>query len=436
MGDTQRSQTVSTELQWIAEQAVQFPDRVFTSLAHLIDVDLLRVAYDRTRKDAAPGIDKVTAKIYAENLEENLCHLHMRLQSGCYHAPPVKRAWIEKEDGSQRPIGLPVFEDKIVQRAVGMIMGAVYEQDFYDFSHGFREGHSQHQALHELREQCMRMNIHWIVDADVKGYFDSIDHEKLLEVIRQRINDGGIIRLIGKWLNAGVMEGDILTYPEKGTPQGGVISPVLANIYLHHVLDEWFVQEVKPRMKGDCFLIRFADDFIIGCELESDARRIMEVLPKRFERFGLTIHPTKTVMIRFGRPGSEKDSGKENGTFTFLGFTHFWAKSLRGCWVIKRETAKKRLRRARKRLWQWCRENRHDLVREQYRALCSKLVGHYQYYGIRCNYRKLEAFFEFVRKAWRYWLSRRKRRGTIAWEKFEQLLEAFPLPKPRIVQCV
>jgi group II intron reverse transcriptase/maturase len=250
MGDTLRLQTVSTKLEQIAEQAREYPEMVFTTLIHLMDVDFLREAFSRTKKDAAPGIDGITATMYAKNLEENLQDLHERLVQNEYRATPVKRVWLDKDDGKKRPIGITVLEDKIVQRAVAMLMGAVYEQDFYDFSYGFREGRSTHNALHELRERCIKMNIGWIIDLDVSGCFDNIEHGKLLDIIKMRINDGGIIRLIGKWLHAGVMEGEILSYSEKGTPQGGVISPLLANIYLHHVLDEWFEREVKPLMRG------------------------------------------------------------------------------------------------------------------------------------------------------------------------------------------
>lgn len=436
MGDTPRSQTISTKLQRIAEQARDYPDTALTTLAHLIDVDFLREAYHRTRKNAAPGIDGVTAQKYAENLEENLNHLNERLRNGQYRARSVKRAWLHKEDGSKRPIGVPVFEDKIVQRAVTMLLGAVYEQDFYDFSHGYREGHSPHQALHELREQCIGLNVGWIIGVDISGFFDNLEHGQLREVLKQRVNDGGIIRLIGKWLKAGVLEGEVQTYPEKGTPQGSVVSPMLANIFLHYVLDDWFVRQVKTRMKGRVFLIRFADDAIIGCELESDAHRIMTVLPKRFGRFGLTIHPEKTEQVRFRKPGKKKDAGKGNGTFDFLGFTHYWAKSRRGYWVIKRKTAKKRIRRARKAYWQWCQQKRHTPITEQYEVLCQKLRGYYQYYAIRGNYRMLERVLLSVERAWRYWLSRRSDKSAITWQKFEELRLIFPLPRPRIIHSI
>jgi group II intron reverse transcriptase/maturase len=435
MGDTQRSQTISTKLCQIAEQARNHPDRIFTSLAHLMDTELLHVAFDKTRKDAAPGVDGVTGTKYAENLQENLTALHKRLRQKQYKAPPIKRAWIDKDDGSKRPLGMPIFEDKVVQRAATMIMSAIYEQDFYDFSYGFREAKSPLGAIKALRELCYRLNIRWIVDADIRKFFDSIDHTILMDIIKRRINDGGLLRLIGKWLNAGVLEDGNLSYPEDGTPQGGVISPLLANIFLHHVLDEWFVKEIKPRLKGRCFLIRFADDFVIGCEFESDARRLMAVLPKRFNRFQLTIHPEKTVLVDF-RPPNQREGSSNPTTFDFLAFTHYWAKSRNGNWVIKRKTARKRLKRAMKAVWQWCRENQHDKLSEQYATLRSKLLGHYHYYGIRGNYQTMEVYFRHVIKSWRRWLGRRSRNGYITCKNFsERYLKAFPLPPPRIVHC-
>lgn len=436
MGETSGSQTVSMKLQRIAEQAVQYPTMVFTTLMHLVDVEFLREAFRRTRKDAAPGVDGVTAQEYAEDLDANLEALHERMRTGRYKAPPVKRVWLDKEDGKKRPIGLPAFEDKIVQRAVAMLLGAVYEKDFHDFSHGFRAGHSPHQALGEVRQQCLETNVAWIVDADVSGFFDNIDHGKLREIIKQRVNEGGVLSYIGKWLNAGVLEGQSLTFPEKGSPQGGVISPMLANIYLHHVLDGWFVRDVQPRMKGRCFLIRFADDFIIGCELEADARRIMDVLPKRFLRFGLTIHPEKTKLVSFRKPGSPDEPDRGNSTFDFLGLTHYWAKTRYGTWVIKRKTARKRLRRTMKSLWQWCRTHRHKPVQEQHRMLCRKLRGHYQYYGVRCNGPSLSRLYTHVERTWRYWLSRRSHKGAVPWDQYTQMLQTYPLPRPRIVHQI
>lgn len=302
MGVTQRTQTISTKLQEIANKAQAEPELTFTSLAHLMDVDFLMEAYRRIRKSGAPGVDGVTADSYAENLERNLTELHERLRTNKYKAPPVKRAWIPKSDGKRRPIGIVTLEDKVVQKAVTMILEAIYEQDFYDFSMGFRRGRSQHQALHQVRESCLKNNISWLIDADVSGFFDSMSHEHLRGFIQRRVNDGGLLRLVGKWLNAGILENEELTYPESGSPQGGVISPMLSNIYLHYVLDEWFTEVVQPRLKGKSFLLRFADDFVVGFEEENDARRVMEVLPKRFARFELMIHPTKTSEINFRKP--------------------------------------------------------------------------------------------------------------------------------------
>ncbi|MCP4685139.1 MAG: group II intron reverse transcriptase/maturase [bacterium] len=436
MGDTLRSQTVRTKLQRIAAQAARYPEMVFTTLAHLIDVDFLREAHRLTRKKGAPGVDGVTAEEYAENLEDNLADLHERMRSGRYKAPPVERTWIKKEEGSLRPIGKPTFEDKIVQRAVAMLMGAIYEQDFHEFSYGFRPGRSPHQALIAVREQCMDMNINTVVDADVCGFFDNIGWQQLMEVIKKRVNDGALIRLIGKWLHAGVMENGVLFHPVKGTPQGGVISPILGNIFLHHVLDEWWEKVVKPRMRGRCFLVRFADDFVVGFELEDDTRRFMAVLPKRFGRFDLTIHPEKTRQIAFGKPDTGSNSGRVNDTFDFLGFTHYWSPSRRGYWVIKRKTARKRLRRTMRALWTWCRNNRHQPFAEQYKLLCLKLRGHYAYYGIRCNQRAMKQVLYRTEKAWQYWLSRRSHKGYVSWEKFKVLRTVHPLTKPRIYHSI
>jgi RNA-directed DNA polymerase len=436
MRDTQKSPIISIDLRQIAEQAKNDPTKVFISLAHKMDEGFLLEAYRQVRKDGAPGLSGITGKDYAKDLSANLQDLHQRLKSQDYVAPMIKRVWIDKEGGKKRPIGITEFEDKIVQKAVGMLLGAVYEEDFYDFSHGFREGHSAHQALKEIRDLCMRYNIKWLIDADISGFFDNIVNKKLMEILKLRVNDGGLNRLIGKWLNAGVVEGEVISYSDKGTPQGGTISPVLANIYLHHILDSWFMTEVKPRIKGYCFIVRFADDFIIGCQYEEDARRIMEVLPKRFDRFGLSIHPEKTKLIPFGKPTVNKDVGKGEETFDFLGFTHYWARSRKGNWVIKRKTAKKKVRKAIVAMREWCRDNRHRPLHWQRNILASKLRGHFQYFGIRCNMRSMEAVRNFVIRGWQFWLSRRSHKSAIPWEKFEKLLELFPLPTPKIIHNV
>ena len=365
MGETPGSLTVSMKLQRIAEQAKRYPAMVFNNVFHLIDREFLLEAYRQTRKSSAPGVDQVTATQYADNLDDNLRDLHERLRDNRYGAPPVERVWIEKDDGKQRPRGNPCFEDKSVQRAVVMILEALFEPEFHGFSHGVRKGHRQHQALPERREQCRTLPIAWIVDAEVSGFFDTLDWGHLREGIAQRVRDGGIVRLLGKWLHAGGLESGALRYPDKGTPQGGVSAPMVSKVFLHRVVDAWCVKDVQPRRKGRCLLTRFADDGIIGCELEADARRGMAVLPKRVARFRLTIHPEKTAFMAFKQPPSREPSARGMGRFDLLGFTHYWATTRYGYWVIKRKTVGKRLRRLMRALWTWCRDNRQAPWHEQ-----------------------------------------------------------------------
>jgi group II intron reverse transcriptase/maturase len=411
---------------------------VFTNLAHLIDMDLLREAFRLTRKDGAPGIDGVTGKEYARNWKSSLEDLCTRLQTGRYRATPVMRAWIGKEDGSKRPIGKPCFEDKIVQRAVVILLTQIYEQDFYSFSYGFRPGKSAHQAVNELWHICMRLQGGTIVDADICGFFDNLDRGVLREFVERRMKDGGIHRLIGKWLNAGVLDGGELINPETGTPQGGVISPLLANIYLHYVVDEWFAEVVRPRLYGRAELVRFADDFVIVCELDRDAKRVLKALRKRLSKYGLELHPEKTRLVKFRKPEAFAKTSKAsgNGTFDFLGFTYYWIRSRQGKWVVRRRTMKSRLRRSIRSLWTWCKENRHMPLPEQHKALKAKLHGIYAYYGIRCNCEALETVYYHALRAWQKWLSRRSRKSKIWWSMFHEKIERiFPLPKPRIVHA-
>jgi RNA-directed DNA polymerase len=282
----------------------------------------------------------------------------------------------------------------------------------------------------------MNEGMGWIGEADVSGYVDSLDKTRLREVLRRRVTDGRMERLLGKWLHAGVMEEGALTHPETGVPQGGVIAPVFANLFLHHVLDEWFERDVQPRMKGRCFLMRFADDFVMGCELEADARKIMAVLPKRFARFGLRMHPTKTAWIAFRKPEAHQGADPGNGTCDFLGLTHYWTKLRRGFWVSKRRTARKRLCRTKQSLGRWCRTNRHAPLKDQYQRLCQKLRGHFQYVGLRGNMRMLEEVRRYAEQTWQYWLSRRSSKSPICWEKFQKLLQTYALPTPRIVHTI
>ncbi|MGB8224922.1 MAG: group II intron reverse transcriptase/maturase, partial [Polyangiales bacterium] len=426
-------QNISTKLGRIAELARNAPTMVFTTLAHHIDVDWLREAYRRTRKDGATGVDGKTAEEYAQKLDENLRSLLDRAKTGMYRAPPVRRVFIPKGDGKQmRPIGIPTFEDKVLQRAVAMVLEAVYEQDFYDGSYGFRPGRSAHDALNALQNITVTMAGGWILEVDIKKFFDTLDHAHLREILSQRVRDGVLVRLIGKWLNAGVLEGLELSRPDAGTPQGGVISPLLANIYLHAVLDEWFVKDVVPRLKGRAHLVRYADDFVMVFAREDDARRVYEVLPKRFARYGLALHPDKTRLIEFRRPDLSKD-GDGPATFDLLGFTHHWGLSRKGKWIVKRRTAKDRFSRGLRRVAEWCRVHRHDPVGMQQRRLGQKLRGHYSYFGITPNYESVQRFFHEVKAIWRKWLSRRSNSRRLNWDRMHALLERFPLPRPRIV---
>lgn len=428
---------VSPKLERIAKLAKQAPEMAFTSLAHHIDIDWLREAYRRTRKDGAAGVDGQSGEEYAANLESNLQRLLDRAKSGTYRAPPVRRVYIPKGDGSQaRPIGIPTFEDKVLQRAVTMVLEAVYEQDFLDCSYGFRPGRSAHQALEVLQHELVKMAGGWVLEVDIRKFFDSLDHAYLREILCRRVRDGVLLRLIGKWLNAGVLEGRELSFPDAGTPQGGVVSPLLANIFLHEVLDEWFELEVKPRLADRALLVRYCDDFVIVFSCKEDARRVMGVLPKRFGKYGLELHPTKTRLIEFQRPDRRPpDEGGRGrpGTFDLLGFTHRWGKSRRGKWVVKRKTARDRLSRSLKRIAAWCRTNRHQKVKQQWEMLTLKLRGHYGYYGIVGNSKGISRFRENVVHIWRKWLDRRSHRAHMSWERMHKLLERYPLPPARIV---
>ena len=438
MQGTSSPASVSTKLQRIAELARKAPGMVFTTLAHHIDLELLHEAYRKTRKDGAPGIDGQTATEYAANLEGNLWSLLDRFKSGVYRAPPVRRVYIPKADGkTRRPIGIPTFEDKVLQRAVTMVLEAVYEQDFLDCSYGFRPNRSAHQALDALWQGLMDMGGGVVIEVDIKGYFDTIDHQHLRSFLDKRVRDGVLRRAIDKWLKAGVMEDGSVHRVEEGSPQGGVVSPLLANIYLHEVLDTWFAAEVVPRLRAKAFMIRYADDAVIVLASEEDARRVMEVLGKRFARYGLTLHPLKTRMVNFRRPDrTEGPPGPSAGSFDMLGFTWFWGMSRQGKPVVKRKTSSSRLRRALGRITDWCRQHRHEPVSAQHAELCRKLQGHYAYYGITGNVRALSCFLHEVERTWRYWLNRRSARARMVWERFRRLLQRYPLPPVRIVHSV
>jgi RNA-directed DNA polymerase len=437
MAETQTSVDVFTKLERVARLAKEAPDMAFRNLAHHIDVDWLREAYRRTRKDGARGVDGQSAEEYAAELEGNLQSLLDRAKSGTYRAPPVRRVHIPKGSGAEtRPLGIPTFEDKVLQRAVAMVLEAVYEQDFLNCSYGFRPRRSAHQALDALQHQAVVIAGGWVLEIDIRKFFDRLDHGKLREVLRRRVQDGVLLRLIDKWLHAGVLEDGGITYPDAGTPQGGVISPLLANIYLHAVLDVWFDREVKPRLSGKAALFRYADDAVLLFALERDARRALDVLPKRFGKYGLSLHPEKTRLVNFRRPDylALKGVDRRPGTFDWLGFTHFWGVARSGKWVVKQRTAKDRFRRALKRIADWCREHLHDEIRQQQAALGQKLRGHFGYFGKPGNSEAICRFHSRVIEVWRKWLNRRSQRAFMPWPRMKRLLERYPLPPPHIAR--
>ncbi len=358
---------MSTQIDRLSELAKEDPKRQFYSIAHMITFGALYAAFRGLRKKASAGVDGVTYEEYERNVAGNIQTLHERLRNGKYQAQPLRRVYILKENGKQRPISIPALEDKIVQKAMVEILNAIYEQDFLDCSYGFRPGRGQHQALDEMGRVICTRPTGWILEIDVTAYFDSIVREQLMEMIEKRVRDGSVLCLIRKWIQAGVIEEGRLLLSETGTGQGQTISPLLANIYLHHVLDEWFENEVKPRLRGEAHEIRFADDAVLCFQYKKEADKVMEVLPKRFAKYGLTIHPEKTRLVEFGRYAEEdaKRQGKKPATFDFLGFTYVCARSRRGKFTVHVRTMKKRFRRGLKAIAEWCQENRHRPVGEQ-----------------------------------------------------------------------
>jgi group II intron reverse transcriptase/maturase len=423
-------ETVSTKQARIAELAGRLRDKPLLTIAQHMDLDWLAEAHRRTRKDGATGIDGQTAATFEAKLGENLRSLLDRAKSGLYRAPPVRRVHIPKGDGSKtRPIGIPTYEDKVLQRAVVMLLEPVYEREFYDFSYGFRPQRSAHDALEALQKGLIEMRGGWVLDVDIQSFFDTLDHEKLRDLLRQRVADGVVTRLVGKWLRAGVLEGGVVRRADQGTPQGGVISPLLANIYLHEVLDKWWAEMVPPSLDGRAFMVRYADDFVMVFSERRDAERVLGALPKRFARFGLTLHPDKTRLLRF-LPPNPRDG--EPGTFDFLGFTHYLGKTRKGNWFPFRQTSRKRLTRALKLVRKWMRTHRHLPVAKQAAVLGQKLRGHFAYYGIRGNSRALTGMRYVVVCMWKKWLSRRSQRGHLTWDAFKRLLARYPLPPARL----
>ena len=392
----------------------------------------LERAYRRSRKSAAVGVDGVTKEQYGQDLESNLRDLHERLKAKRYRHQPIRRAHIPKGQGKSRPIGISAFEDKLVQDAVREVLEAIYEQDFLDCSYGFRPKRSAHDAVRTLDRTVHRGEVSWILEADIVSFFDSLDRTELKKMLEVRVADGSLLRLIGKCLQVGVLDGVELSTPDTGTAQGSVLSPLLGNVYLHYVLDLWFEREVKSRLRGRATLIRYCDDFIIGFEREDDARRVMTVLGKRLGRFGLALHPDKTQLVPFRRPPAGQTGGKGPATFNFLGFTLYWARTRKGRWSMFCKTRSASLRRAMLSVYAWCRRHRHLPVKVQHAALTRRIQGHFNYFGVSGNFRSLLRVVEQAKRSWYKWLCRRSQRTRLNWERFADLLRDFPLPRPRI----
>lgn len=431
-------QAMSSKLTRIAELARQNKELKFLSIAHLLTVEAMERAFFSLKKEAGAGVDGVTYAQYEKDVRGNVERLHERLKGGRYRAQPLRRSYIPKEDGRLRPIGIPVLEDKIVEKAAGELLGAIYEQDFLKCSYGSRPGCGAHDALDEVGRVICQRPIGYVVEADICGYYDAMVREMLMEMVERRVGDGSMLRLIRKWINVGVIEEGRLLVTKTGVGQGQVISPLLANIYLHYVLDEWFEAEVKPQLRGQAYEIRYVDDFILCFQYREDAEKVLAALRQRFTEYGLTLHPEKTRLLEFGRSAlvkSEQPGGKKPGTFDFLGFTHICRRSRKGKFTIHVRTAHKRLSRSVKRVAVWCQKHRHDPVEEQHQALNAKLRGHYQYYGRPTNFPTLWQYYRAVRKLWKKWLNRRTRGKTLTWAVYQELLSLHPLLRPRITHA-
>jgi RNA-directed DNA polymerase len=437
MQGTEPGKTLSTELNRLSGIAARDSKAKFTSLAHLLTEDFLKESYRELNHQAAAGIDQVSYASYGEKLDQNIGDLVNRLKEKRYRAHDVRRVWIPKPDGRVRPLGILVLEDKIVQRGVAKILSAIYEQDFLDVSYGFREGLNGHDALKALELSIMRSGINYLVDVDIKGYFDHVDHKWLIRMIRERIVDRTILRLIGKWLKAGVLEEGKRVRNEVGVPQGGVISPLLANIYLHYVLDLWITRKVRKELAGRIYLIRYGDDFVIGCTERGDAQKVWGILPERLEQFGLELSPEKSRLIEFGKRAylERKGKGERLETFDFLGFTHYMTRNRRGGIKLGRKTIGKRYRRTLVALNDKLRRLRNLLpFRKLHRYLGQVLKGYYNYYGFAGNMATLNKFAYSVERMWYKWINRRSQRKSFNWKEFQELRKRFPLPRPGIVK--
>jgi RNA-directed DNA polymerase len=418
----------STSLRAIANKAVQNKTHRFGGLYRLLNQANLRECFFQLRKTAAPGVDGVRFEEYEKNLEANLRSLVQRLMNKSYRARLVRRKYIPKGNGKLRPLGIPTLEDKLVQCAVAQILSAIFEADFQPCSYGYRPGRSPQQAVDGLTDTLFRGRYEFVYEADIKGFFDHIQHDWLVRMLEQRIADGALIRLVRKWLRAGILEEDgRVEHPETGTPQGGIVSPVLANVYLHYVLDLWFERKVRKANRGQSRLFRFADDFVCCFDYRHEAEAFGSAVTERLAKFGLELALDKTKILRFGRGG-----GGQNGRFDFLGFEYRWEKSRKGFAIVKRRTSRKKLRGAVERFTEWIREHRHTKLRQLMKTVAQKHQGHWNYYGIIGNSQSLSDYRTLTLRALYYWLNRRSQRRSYTWRSFNRLLKRFGVPLPRI----
>ncbi len=423
---------MSPELLKVAERAKKDPNARMYSLARLIDPDALKRAFADIRKDAAVGVDGITKEQYGQRLEENIQQLHGRLKAGQWRHQPIRRVHIPKAPGKTRPIGLSCIEDKVVQGALAEVLETIYEQDFLPCSHGFRPGRRAHDALRALDAMVFREGLVWILEADIQAFFDKLNRKQLKEILQMRVADQSFMRLVGKCLHVGVLDGEEFSRPDEGTVQGSVISPILGNVYLHHVLDQWFEQVIQPRLEGRAKLIRYCDDFVMGFDRQEDAELVLVMLRQRMAEYGLELHPDKTRLIDFRSPRQKPPGGPRPPTFDFLGFTVYWRETRRGGWVVALKTRKARMQRALQAIRAFCRSHRHDTLKLQHAALSRRLKGHFNYFGVNANSRCLEWLVYFAEREWHKWLNRRSQRRCLNWKRFHHLLEVFPLPRPTI----
>ena len=425
-----------TKLALITQRARQGSTLQFTSLAHLLDAEFLRGCYRTLGKEKACGIDGVSWQDYGKQLDENLANLVERLKAKTYKPLPAKRVYIPKNETETRPLGLPAIEDKIVQKGIARILGAIYEVDFMDCSYGFRPNRSCHQALKAVNDTMMFKPVNYLIEADIKGFFDNVSHDWMMKFLQVRIQDSSLLLLIRRFLKAGYMESGKLTRTDQGTPQGGNLSPMLANIFLHYVLDLWFAKRVQPQVCGECHLVRYADDFVCMTQHPQTAKAIEAMLRQRFEKFGLTLHPEKTRIISFGRNEREnaRREGRKANTFDFLGFTHFCAVSCKGNFLPGRRTSRKKFHKACKEMSDWLQQIRSVMsIKAWWTLLAAKLRGHYNYYGVSGNSRMVANFGYVTRRTLMKWLNRRSQRTSFVWKQMNDYLTRYPLPNPRIV---